>query len=197
MLSDDNAKSEFVQRLLTPDRRAKLRAPFEEVMKRIRDDKNLTVQTRFELFSGVLLHNCAYRKLPVAGIGASSERRIVMVEIPEAQADLSRDEALLDAVMNCGYYAVLARSTFGADFDHYVIRTVGETKRHLLTTVFPGGLLGEYIEEHAGLVDLLHEADVRLDGKKVVLSVDFAAVSKAERESLDRTFPRKPRIPLA
>lgn len=147
---------------------------------------------RFELLSAVLLHNCAHREMPVHGVGISSERRTVVVEIPESQEDLVRDEALLDAVMNCSYYAVLARSAFGADFDHYVIKAIGDAGQTRLTTAFPGSLLGDYLEERAGLIDLLHEVDVRLHGGKVMLSVDFAAVSKAERESLDRTFPRKP-----
>jgi hypothetical protein len=41
-------------------------------------------------------------------------------------------------------------------------------------------LLEEYIEESAGLYDLLHEADVRLDGNKIGISVDFDNVAELE-----------------
>jgi hypothetical protein len=56
-----------------------------------------------------------------------------------------------------------------------------------------GKLLEEYIEESAGLYDLLHEADVWLDGNKIGISVDFGNLAELERKSLDRQFPRKAR----
>jgi hypothetical protein len=71
--------------------RAELRGPFEQLIARIRDDKSLIAQKRFELFAAVLLHNCAQRKIPVRGVGISNERRIVIVEIPQTQEDLSED----------------------------------------------------------------------------------------------------------
>ena len=54
-------------------------------------------------------------------------------------------------------------------------------------------LLEEYIKESAGLYDLLHEADVRLDGNKIGISVDFDNVAELERKSLDWQFPRRAR----
>ncbi len=193
LLKDEDVKSEFIQRALTPERRAELRAPFDGLMKRIRDDKNLTDNKRFDLLSQVLLYNCANKKMPVHGIRVSTERRTVMVEIPDQQKDLSNDEVLRDAVMECGHYAILARSVFGPEFEHYVVRTVLECGQHRLTIMLAGKLLEEYVEERAGLYDLLHEADVRLDGNKIAISVDFDKVAEVERESLDRSFPRKAR----
>jgi hypothetical protein len=193
IVGNEDVKSEFIQRALVPERRAELRAPFEEFMKRIRDDKNLTVNKRFELLSQVLLNNCAVKKMEVRGIRVSIERRTVMVEIPDSQEDLSNDEVLRDAVMGCAHYAILTRSVFGLDFDHFVVRTVLESGQSRLTVTLAGKLLEQYIEEHAGLYDLLHEADVQLEGNKIVISVDFDKVAENERKSLDRLFPRKPR----
>jgi hypothetical protein len=62
-----------------------------------------------------------------------------------------------------------------------------------LTIALGGKLLEQNIEERAGLYDLLHEADVRLDGNKIVISVAFDKVAEMERKSLDRSFPRKAR----
>jgi hypothetical protein len=64
-----------------------------------------------------------------------------------------------------------------------------------LTIILPGTLLKDYGEEKAGLLDLLHKAEVRVDGGKVVVAVDFERVEQLERESLDRSFPRRPRPP--
>lgn len=193
ILADEDAKSEFVQRALTPERRAELRGRFEELMKQIRDDKTLTDTDRLNLLSQVLLHNYAKKQMPVHGIGMNMERRIVIIEIPDPQKDLANDEVLRDAVMECCHYAILARSVFGPDFEWYLVRTVLEADRPRFATILPGKLLGEYIEEHAGLYDLLHEADVRLEGSRIVITVDFDKVAELERTSLDRQFPRKAR----
>jgi hypothetical protein len=193
LLTDKDVKSEFIQRALTPERRAELRVHFDGLLKRIRNDKTLTDNKRFDLLSHVLLHNCAHKKMQVHGISVSAERRMVMVEIPYQQQDFSNDEVLRDAVMDSGHYAILARSVFGPDFERYVVRTVLESGQPRLTTVLTGELLEEYIEERAGLYDLLHEADVRLDGNRIGISVDFNNVAELERKSLDRQFPRKVR----
>jgi len=193
LLKDEDAKSEFIQRALTAERRAELRLPFEELMKRIREDEDLPPEKQIERLSQILLYNYEKKKMPVVGIGVNYSRRAVLVDIPDAQRDFGNDETLRDGVMECGHYAVLAKSVFGTDFDHYVIRMVSESAQHRLTTVLPGKLLGEYIEERAGLYDLLHEADVHLDGNKVVITVDFDKLEEKERGSLDRVFPRKER----
>lgn len=193
LLQDADVQSEFMQRALTPEQRAKLRAPFESLMMVIRDDKNLTETKRFDLLSHILLYNYAHKKMSVRGIRVSAERRMVMVEIPDQQNDLSDDEVLRNAVLECSHYCILARSVFGPDFERYVVRTVLESGQPVLTIILVAKLLEDYIEERAGLYDLLHEADVRLDGKKIVISVDFDALAELERNSVDRQFPRKTR----
>lgn len=193
ILGDEEVRSEFLQRALTTGQRAGLRAPFEGLMREIREDKNITDNKRFELLSQVLQYNCAKRKMPVYGIRVSRERRMVMVEIPNSQQDLADDGSLLDLAIGCGHYAVLARSVFGPDFHHVILRTVLESGQPRFTMTLAGDLLGEYIEERAGLYDLLHEADFRLDGNKVVISVAFGKVAERERTSLERLFPRKAR----
>ena len=193
VLKDEDVKSEFIQRALTPERRAELRAPFEGLMHQIRDDKNLTDSKRFELLSQILLYNCDNRKMAIHGIRISAERRTVMVEVPDPQKDLGNDEILRDGLMECAHYAILARSVFGPDFERFVVRTVLESGQPRLMLTLAGKLLGQYIDERAGLYDLIHEADVRLEGNKIVISVDFDNVSELERKSLDRQFPRKAR----
>ena len=193
LLEDEDVRSEFIQRALTPERRSELRAPFEELMERVREDKNITPDERIERLSQILLYNLTEREMPVSGIGVNRERRAILVEIPDPQKDFGKDEILRDAVMECGHYGVLARSVFGEDFDHYVVRTISESGQSRLSTVLPGELLGQYIEERAGLYDLLHEAHVRLNGNRVIINVDFDKVTEAERVSLDAPFPRKNR----
>ena len=193
ILNDADVRSEFIQRALTRERRAGLRAPFDNLMQRMRDDTTLPDHKRFELLSQVLLYNFASKKMPVHGICISPERDTVIVELPEPQEDLTSDDVLHDLVMKSSHYAILARSVFGPHFEHFVVRTVLESGQPRLTIMLAGKLLGQYIEERAGLLDLLHEADVRLDGNTIAISVDFAKVAEIERKSLDCSFPRKPR----
>jgi hypothetical protein len=193
LVQDDDAKSELIQRALTPEQRRKLRGSFEVLVKRIREDKEMTANQRFELLSRIFLYNCANRNMPVHGIRISSQTRIVMVEIPDQQGDMSNDEVLRDAVLECSHYCILARTVFGPDFEQYSVRTVLESGQSRLSVTLKGKLLEEYIEEQAGLYDLLHEAEVRLENSKVVISVDFQKLSELERKNLGRRFPRKVR----
>lgn len=193
LLKDEDVKAEIIQRVFTPQQRAELRGRFDGLVEKIRNGKDLTANQQFELLSQMLIYNYAKRKMPVRGIRISSESQMVMVEIPDQQKDLSNDKVLRDAVLECSHYCILARTVFGSDFERYVARTVLESGQPRLTVILAGKLLQEYVEELAGLHDLLHESDVRLDGNKVVISVDFEQLSELEKQSLDRRFPRKPR----
>lgn len=193
LLKDDSAKAEFIQRALTSEQRRELRGSFEALMKRIRENRELTANQRFELHSRILLYNYANRNMPVNGIRISSQNRIVEVEIPDPQKDMNDDEALRDAVLECSHYCILARTVFGPDFQQYSVRTPLESGQSRLSVTLSGNLLEEYIEEQTGLYDLLHEAEVRLGNGKVVISVDFQKLSELERTNLGPRFPRKAR----
>jgi len=78
LLKDEDAKSEFIQRALTAERRAELRLPFEEPMKRIREDKDPPPEKQIERLSQILLYNYEKKKMPVLGIGVNYSKRAVM-----------------------------------------------------------------------------------------------------------------------
>jgi hypothetical protein len=51
--------------------------------------------------------------------------------------------------------------------------------------------LDEYIEERAGLVDLLNDSKWTLEGQPLGIHVDFKAIEQAEQASPKEPFPRK------
>ncbi|HET8888576.1 MAG TPA: hypothetical protein VFQ41_06705 [Candidatus Angelobacter sp.] len=193
LLKDADVKAEVIQRVFTPQQRTELRGRFDDLVEQIRNDKEITANQQFDLLSQMLIHNYAQRNMPIRGIRISSENHMVMVEIPDHQKDLSNDEVLRDAVLECSHYCILARTVFGSNFERYVVRTILESGQSRLTVILAGKLLQQYVEEQAGLYDLLHESDVRLDGNRVVISIDFEMLSELEKKHLDRRFPRKSR----
>jgi len=194
-LLEEDVKSQLIQLAFTSDQRSELRTRSEEMVERVRNDKTITPERRLNLLSEILFYNYARRQMPVLGIRANTAKRILLVEIPNRQEDLSNDTILGDAVMDCCRYTILANAVFGTSFDEYATAAVLESGRYRLTIILLGTLLKDYGEEKAGLLDLLHKAEVRVDGGKVVVAVDFERVEQLERENLGRTFPRRPRPP--
>ena len=88
--------------------------------------------------------------------------------------------------MDCCRYTILANAVFGTSFDEYATAAVLESGRNRLTIILPGTLLKDYGEAKAGLLDLLHKAEVRVDGGKVAVAVDFSELSSwKEKASAD------------
>lgn len=95
--------------------------------------------------------------------------------------------------MELSRYAILAEAVYGSIAHTYITRETHEDGNEQVVSVLRQDPLHEYNDQIAGLLDLLHEAVVRVNGTTMRLSVDFEEVSKQERTSLAETFPRRDR----
>ena len=117
-----------------------------------------------------------------------------MVEVPATAIDLNDDQQIRDRALEITRYAVLARSVFGEMYDPvHVVETDETRKRRQLAVKISGEDLDEYIEERAGLLDLLYDSNWTLQGQPLGIQVDFNSVEQAELASAKEPFPRKVR----
>ncbi|PAP74182.1 hypothetical protein [Rubrivirga marina] len=190
---DEDQRREMRERIDAgiPAIRAAPDMPFGEKMRRLREilDENLRVRGM----------------TPPSAFVRSSENPTPLVlevddpELNRALAEAETDEAVLNAAIPLFRYNLLAQTVYGDLFEPYVTRTPrgpdGAPSRVTLET--PGALLAQYDDETAGLIDLMFESAIWIDGEEARVQVDFDAW--AEREDLDlgvQRFPRKPRPSL-
>jgi hypothetical protein len=131
--------------------------------------------------------------MPLKGIKYSADRKVLRAEVPVASLDDTSDKQIRDRVAELSHYAILAEAVYGQMADIYVIAETQENGEEQVIAGFKRDLLHEYGAQRAGILDLLHEATIRVNGITVSMSVDFVELSRYERESLGETFPRRDR----
>jgi hypothetical protein len=119
-----------------------------------------------------------------------------MIEVPAATIDINDAKQFQGRVLELPRYASLARSVFGEMCDHvYVVETDDTGTKCQFAVKISSKDLDEYIEERAGLVDLVNDSNWTLEGQSLSIGIDFQQVQKAEQTSAKSPFPRKPRTP--
>ena len=192
--ADFDTYAKFVLHAVPPTRRAELRERHGRLVERIRTSERLSLAKKWEALSQALFYNCGLRDMPCRSVRLSSDETSIMVEVPAAEIDLSNDEQIQNRVMELPRYAILARSVFGTMYDSvHVVETDETRKKKQLAVQIDGKALDEYVEERAGLVDLLNDSKWSLQGQPLGIQVDFNAVQQGELASAKEPFPRKPR----
>lgn len=174
---------------------AEMHGAVEARMDQIRTSGEISLEDKLKALLYVFQSNCARRKMPLEGIKYSSDRRVLRAEVPVVSLDDTRDEQIGDRVAELSRYAILAEAVYGQMADIYVIAETQENGQEQVIASFKRDLLHAYGAHRAGLLDLIHEAMIRVNGNLVSMSVDFEELSRHERESLGETFPRRDRSP--
>lgn len=177
----------------SPEEQAEMKSHSDAQLELIRSSEKIGVEDKLKALLCVLQVNCARRKMPLNGIQHSSERKIIRVEVPAIDLDENDDGQVRDRVGKLSRYAILAESVFAQMADTYVVAENQEDGKEQVVVGLKRDLLHDYGEQRAGLLDLIHEATIRVNGNRVIISVDFEEVSKRERKSLGETFPRRDR----
>lgn len=172
---------------------AEMQSQSDAKLELIRSSEKIGVEDKLKALLYVLQSNCARRKMALNGIKHSSERKVIRVEVPATNVDENDDAQIRDRVAQLSRYAILAESVFAQMVDTYEVAESQEDGKEQVVVEFKTDLLHQYGEQRAGLLDLLHEATIRVNRNRVIISVDFEGISKQERESLGETFPRRDR----
>lgn len=175
----------------SPEEQAEMQSQRDAQLELIRSSGKVGVEDKLKVLLYVLHSNCARRKMPLNGIKYSPERKVIRVDAPATDLDENDDAQIRDRVAKLSRYAMLAESVFAQLADTYVVAESQEYGKEQVVVGFKRDLLHEYGEQRAGLLDLIHEATIRVNGNRVIISVDFEEVAKQERESLGETFPRR------
>lgn len=192
--ADFDTYCQFVLHVVPPDRKAELRERHGRLVVKIRDSETAPLAEKREALSQALFYNCGIRGMECRGVRFSSSDSAIMVEVPSAAIDINEDQQIRERVLELPRYAILARSVFGEMYDPVHVVETDETRtKHQLAVRISGKDLDEYIEERAGLVDLVNDSKWSLGGRSLGIQVDFPLVEQAEQASPKEPFPRKPR----
>lgn len=191
--SDWKLLSQALHYATSPEEQAKMRARGDSSLDLIRTAKEMSVEDKLKALLSVFEKNCSLREMPLRGIKYSSERKVLRVDVPASSLDDSDDQQIRDRVMRLSRYAIVAGAVYGHLADVYEVAEIQEDATAQVITGFKRELLHDYSESRAGLLDLISDAVIHVNGNRVNISVDFEEVSKQERESLGETFPRRDR----
>ena len=192
--TDFDTYCQFILHAVSPERRAELRERHDLLVVKIRDCQMASLEQKREALVQALLYNYTLRCMECRAVGFSSSNSAIMVEVPAAAIDLNDDQQIQGRVLELPRYAILARSVFGEMYDPvYVMETDDTRTKKQLAVQINGKDLDEYIEERAGLVDLLNDSKWTLEGQSLGIQVDFSLVEQTELASPKEPFPRKPR----
>jgi len=91
-------------------------------------------------------------------------------------------------------YLIVARSVFGPCGERIVVvETDEKIEQPRLMAMIAAPLLDAYVEEKAGLIDLLREGQFNLGQDRLEVVIDDKALAEFEDQSLGRRFPRMDR----
>ncbi|MEF8700928.1 MAG: hypothetical protein V5B32_12170 [Candidatus Accumulibacter sp. UW26] len=170
--------------------RQRLSARLDSAYAAVRENSSLSTEEKIERLAPIIFFHCGARKMPVTSLSVTTHQEVLSILIP-ISGSLLDDSALIDRAMEMMRYGVLAQTIFQNLFSSYrTIEVVGENNASRLEVVSGAGLLKDYCDEKAGLVDLLNDSAFFEAGRPILIQIDFAALSDAENSSLNEPFPR-------
>jgi hypothetical protein len=191
LMSERGVADRFIFHALNREQRLALSAPLSDKLMQLQTINAAPLAERLDLLGKVLFLQCAERDIPCSSVAFSTERKTCFVVVPIAAKPVA-DHEIQAAITPLIRYLILSRSVFGMLFDHFVVDgEVGGAS--VIKVALPAPLLDEYISERAGLVDLLGDAQIWLDGELFALVIDFEALSASEDVTLGPRLPRRGR----
>jgi hypothetical protein len=182
---------QFVFHALDRDERKALGEKLGSKLKQLQAMDNVPLSSRLELLGKILFLQCAERDFPCSGVAFNQEHETCFILVPVLTKPES-DEHVRAQLIPLIRYTILGRSVFGDLFGRYVVD--GQMNgASVIKVALPASALDEYIEENAGLVDLLGDAEIWIDGTQKRLAIDFAALAAAEDQTLGPRLPRRGR----
>lgn len=184
---------EFLLHAVPPQLRTELRIRHEELCHQIRD-ADLPEGEKVQALADLLFFNCGLRNMQLTRVKLSMANALVVVEVDGANIDSDDDDQLLGRMAELPRYAILARTVFGTAFNTFVVaEKVDDPPGEQIVVTCTGSDLDDYIEERAGLIDLLNDSSWSLKGSRIEAEVDFEALAAHELTQPSDPLPRKPR----
>jgi len=190
-MSEREVADRFVYHALDRDERLALSATLGDKLRQLQTIDTVPLAERLDLLGKILFLQCAERAIPCTSVGFNNEDRTCFVIVPIDAKPVSEDE-IREVVPPLIRYLILARSVFGELFDRFVVdgRVDGTS---VIKVALPAPPLDEYIVEKAGLVDLISDAQIWLDGAQIAIVLDFEALAASEDQKPGPRLPRRGR----
>lgn len=191
---DFQSSSQFMLHALTAEKRKEIRERRNSLAAKVLDQESLPADKKLDALSKILFYNCALRNMRCTRVKVASQKSAILVEVPAAAIDVSEDSQLTHRMMELVHYGILARSVFESMYDTFCVEEFDEQKKaRQLFVQLSGTDLDAWIEESAGLLDLMNDSKWFLGKDPISVAVDFAALAAMEIAQIGDPFPRKVR----
>jgi hypothetical protein len=191
--SDKQLFQKMTAEILSTEQRLQMHTDVESRIKLIIQDESHDYKTKIGLLTAILSKECKARSMPLKGVGFDNERKLVRIELPAPESDLSDDAVLLRRTLELIRYGILAIPLYNFFYQRFQIAEVNENKAEDLAIELTAADLDGYAKETIGLYDLLHDSKITLNWQPVTVEVDFEKLKAFEYTTIGRRFPRKER----
>jgi hypothetical protein len=185
--------SQAIYYATSPEEQNEMQAHADAKLEAIRASSSMSFKEKYEVLWAVVTRNCALRQMPLKGTRYKNDGAVLRIEVPCTQLDDTDEQQILERIALLSHYAILAEFAFGKLALTYVVAEIEEDSREQVVAGFTTETLHEYNDKRAGLLDLVYEAMVKVNGARISLSIDFGALSNGEQQSLGESFPRRDR----
>jgi hypothetical protein len=188
-VADREVSDSFVYHALDRDERLSLSASISSKLEQLQTIDTLSEAERFDLLSKIFFLQCGERGIPCTSAAYNGTHRSSIVVVP-IEAKPNSDDEIRQTTARLIRYLILARSVYGKLFDQFVVDAEVDGAS-VMRISLPGQPLDEYIAEDAGLVDLLGDASIWLEGTPFKLVFDPVALAEAEDVAIGPRHPRR------
>lgn len=179
-------------KVLDKSQRASFRGVKDPKITAMLASPEVPLKAKFELISSLLFIHFRTVGLPCNSAFLNTELSVAGLEVPITSAPVT-DEEIRESVVGFIRYLLCMEDVGRANFSHYRIRGVVGTIETFQVQL-PAASLSDHRDEKAGLIDLLSEAWVWVDGVgQIGIECDLSAVQLLEDKMQIPRFPRRGR----
>lgn len=189
---DFESTSNFMLHALSAEQRKQIGERRNTLAAKVLDHESLPINKKQEILATILFYNFGLRNMACTRVKLSSEKSAIVLEIPSAAIDVSDNSQLFDRMIELVRYGILARSVFESMYDTFCVEEYDQQKKTKQLFVQLQGIdLDAWIDESAGIVDLLNDSKWFLGDTPISVAIDFDAMAAMELAKVGDPFPRK------
>jgi hypothetical protein len=183
----------FLDEILDFEQRLELQDKFDQTIKKISASEKLNLEERLDALTTSFFLECRKRALEVTNNRFNTKQKAVLVEIPLAEYDDSKNEELVSRFLRMLRIGIVAEPCYRNWGKKIMIVESNENKEEYCKILGDFTQFREYNFEKAGIVDLANDLEFYYKKNKVEIIVDFNKVQEWDDNNLGRIFPRKKR----
>ncbi len=190
---DKQLFDKFIDEILDQDHRMEIQESLDSLVEKINKSDKLNEKEKIDVFTNILFVECSKRVMPIDSAKFNTKDKVVLLELPEKTINHNDDSELIGRLMELFRYGIIAEPCYRNLFNQIIVREISNENKEVCKIIGNSSEFRKYGDEKAGLIDLLKDCEVFINGDKLTIDIDFNKLQELDNENIERSFPRKER----